>query len=113
MGPTFDRDSWVQLKERPSVRASGRGRDRKGNKLEMASPVIAETSSSSGGSLRHSGDPGQQSAIIHRSQDTRPQELNDLVQDLERGLKRMTIGPAEHRYTGKVLMSYQTHSETN
>lgn len=94
-GPRFDRDTWAEVK---AQRASDRSRSRKQGKT----PTSSLTTPTDSTGLRPPGHYSVPSAPTSETEASRSQELGDLVEDLERGLKRMAIGPAEYRYHGKV-----------
>lgn len=106
VGPKFDRDTWASVKA-AATSPEQAPRNRSHKRKKPPSPTDKSSSSPNSNKaadeiiLRPPGFVESQSRNDSGSEESRSQDLNALVMDLEHGLKRMTIGTTENRFHGE------------
>lgn len=113
-GPSFTRETWASVKARrpeaaaPSFRGFRVFKSPKG--VEPRTPSVGP--SSTGSPTDNTSDPREERSvsIAPPQSDTRTEDLNSLVKELESGMKRLDINMYEQRYHGKVSSTSFTGS---
>lgn len=106
-GPSFSRDTWTSVKARRSQGATPSFRGfrvfKNPNLVDLRAPSADPSARGTAGEANEASKEESLTDAASTDKNTRPEDFDSLVKQLESGMKRLNINMYEQRYHGKVF----------